>query len=255
VVAVDGCLVAHPLVRDVVDRGHFGSAREITVRAGVATGERLVRVDRAGVVDDVDVPAGVVVVGPNGRAFIHEEVAGHRFRVSVGSFFQARPDGAAALVDAVAEAAGDVRGRTFVDLYAGVGLFAATVGRAAREVVAVEGSASASADARHNVPDAKVVHGDVNRWKPVAADVVVADPSRAGLGADAVDRIVATGAARVVLVSCDAAALGRDANLLAQRGYELVRATLVDLFPLTSHVEVVTTYVRGAGVGTAARTD
>ena len=43
----------------------------------------------------------------------------------------------------------------------------------------------------------------------------------------------------MVLVACDAAALGRDVGLLAQAGYDLTAATPVDLFPHTSHVEVV----------------
>jgi tRNA/tmRNA/rRNA uracil-C5-methylase (TrmA/RlmC/RlmD family) len=48
----------------------------------------------------------------------------------------------------------------------------------------------------------------------------------------------------VVLVSCDPAALGRDAKLLGQAGYELVSCQLVDLFPHTSHVEVVSRFDR-----------
>ena len=47
----------------------------------------------------------------------------------------------------------------------------------------------------------------------------------------------------MVLVSCDPAALGRDAGLLAAGGYDLVRSTVVDLFPHTPHVEVVSSFV------------
>ena len=53
-----------------------------------------------------------------------------------------------------------------------------------------------------------------------------------------------TGAAVVVLVSCDAASLGRDAGLLAAAGFRLERAELVDLFPQSHHVEVVSRFVR-----------
>jgi tRNA/tmRNA/rRNA uracil-C5-methylase (TrmA/RlmC/RlmD family) len=59
-----------------------------------------------------------------------------------------------------------------------------------------------------------------------------------------VEHVAATGAARLVLVSCDPAALGRDAALLATAGYDLVTAQLVDLFPHTSHVEVVSRFDR-----------
>ena len=43
---------------------------------------------------------------------------------------------------------------------------------------------------------------------------------------------------------CDAAALGRDARLLVEQGFELERVRLVDLFPQTTHVEVVSRFVR-----------
>ena len=37
---------------------------------------------------------------------------------------------------------------------------------------------------------------------------------------------------------------GRDARLLADAGFELTRSQLVDLFPHTSHVEVVSRFER-----------
>ncbi|MEY2569673.1 MAG: hypothetical protein QOE63_23 [Acidimicrobiaceae bacterium] len=247
VVVVDRCLVAHPLVDELIERGRFGAATEVTLRAGVATGERLVLFET-----DVDprtdegiaLPGDVFVVGPKGKGAIHERVGGRSWRISARSFFQTRTDGAEALVDAVRAAAGPVESKRFVDLYAGVGLFAGTVGEGARSVVAVEGSAEACRDARHNVPDAKVVGRDVNQWQPEPADVVVADPSRTGLGIQAADRIARTGADRLVLVSCDAASLARDAKLLVERGYGLSGVTLVDLFPHTSHIEAVSRFDR-----------
>jgi 23S rRNA (uracil1939-C5)-methyltransferase len=48
----------------------------------------------------------------------------------------------------------------------------------------------------------------------------------------------------VVLVSCDAASLGRDARLLTEAGYRHAGTTLVDLFPHTSHVEAVSGFAR-----------
>jgi 23S rRNA (uracil1939-C5)-methyltransferase len=270
-----GCLVAHPLVDEILRDGVFPPpVREVTIRAGAATGERLVlctptvgdsRVPGAAVPDGRGEPnaaagdgaaaAGVIVVGADElaaghRAWIHEVVAGRRWRISAESFFQARPDGAEALVDAVAAALGDAvaPGASVADLYSGVGLFAGVLGeRTVGRVVAVESSRSAVADARINLADldgARIVRSDVRRWHPSAADVVVADPSRHGLGAEVVPRIGATGATALALVSCDPGALGRDAGLLAAGDWELRSARLVDLFSHTSHVEVVTGWIR-----------
>ena len=47
-----------------------------------------------------------------------------------------------------------------------------------------------------------------------------------------------------MLVSCDAASLGRDAGLLTAAGFGLTSLTPVDLFPHTFHVEVVTVFDR-----------
>jgi tRNA/tmRNA/rRNA uracil-C5-methylase (TrmA/RlmC/RlmD family) len=273
-VGPEGCLVAHPLVDEVLRDGIFPRpVREVTVRAGLATGERLVVCSPAvgdsrtasppGDHDEPDgagrgvlVPAGVTVVGADElagghRAWIHEVVAGRRWRISAESFFQGRPDGAEALVDAVISVLGDalVPGAAVVDLYSGVALFAGVLGaRTGGRVVAVESNRSAAADARINLADlggARIVRSDVRRWGPSAADVVVADPPRRGLGAEVVARIGATGAGALALASCDPGALGRDAGLLAAAGWRLDSVRLVDLFPHTAHVETVTGWYRG----------
>jgi 23S rRNA (uracil1939-C5)-methyltransferase len=202
--------------------------------------------------DDVLLPEDVRVVTEaelrgGSRAWYHEELAGRRWRVSARSFFQARPDGAEALVQAVALAVDGTltTDAHLVDLYGGVGLFAGSLDPVGH-VTVVESGASSVADARINLADrqARILKSDVARWRPARADVVVADPPRTGLGAARVAAIAATHAGRVALVSCDPAALGRDAKLLGAAGYELRSATLIDLFPHTSHVEVVSRFDR-----------
>ena len=69
-----------------------------------------------------------------------------------------------------------------VDAYAGVGLFAGTIGTG-RKVTAIERSVDAAADARVNLGDgAKVLRIPVEKWRASPASVVVADPARSGLG-------------------------------------------------------------------------
>ena len=133
----------------------------------------------------------------------------------------------------------------FVDLYGGVGLF--SVGLGATSPLLVERSASSVADARVNLAgaDARFVRVAVERWRPSHADVVVADPARSGLGAEGVGPLVATGAERVALVSCDPASMARDVALLISRPATRSQGVeLVDLFPNTHHIEAVTTLRR-----------
>ena len=245
-VDASGCLVAHPLLAPLLDAG-FGHAREVTLRASVATGERVAwcRPTARG----VELPPDVVVVDDRaarrGQGAITEEVAGRRFRISPASFFQSGPAAASALAAAVLDAVPP--GVTQVaDLYTGVGLFAAVVGAATgASVEAVEMDPSAVADAKVNLADldATVVLGEVREWSPSdSVDLVVADPARPGLAAPGVGAVARSGAARLVLVSCDPASLARDTRLLAAAGYRLDRVTLVDAFPHTPHVEAVAVY-------------
>jgi len=248
-VDADACLAAHPALEELIVTGRYPGAGEVLLRVSVATGERLVVVDRAAA--GVKVPEGVAVFeeGERRPAFVHDDVAGRRFRISAGSFFQPGPVAAAALAATVDAAAGDAlgEGELLVDLYAGVGLFASVIGAGkGAKVVAVESDRSAVADARVNLADldARVVSCEVGRWRPRPAKVVVADPSRSGLGRPGAAAVVATAAPRVVLVSCDPASMARDSVLLAESGYRLVAISLVDAFPHTFHVETVSRFER-----------
>jgi 23S rRNA (uracil1939-C5)-methyltransferase len=111
-------------------------------------------------------------------------------------------------------------------------------------VVAIERTASAYHDARRNLTGrrATVVHVDVARWRARPADVVVADPARAGLGRAGVAALARAGAPRLVLISCDPVSLARDARLLEEAGYAHERSVVIDLFPQTPHAEVVTRF-------------
>ncbi len=242
-VLIDSCLVAHPLIESLLADAKFDAVKEAEIRCGTRTGERLVIAFPT--TRYLSLPDDVVMIGADDieagkTAMFAEEAAGRRWRISATSFFQTRADGADALAALVKQAVPD-DAEIVVDLYAGVGLFAGTVARKGRQVLAVEGNPAAVRDAKHNLAsdDVKVQRADISRWDAVPADVVIADPSRAGLGADVVSHIDATDASRVVLVACDAAALGRDVRLLTEAGFGLTRATPVDLFPQTSHVEVV----------------
>lgn len=257
VVPVDDCLLAVPALAELLRPGVLdpGEAAELTLRVA-STGERLVVAEPTA--EGVRAPDDVAVVGTDEldagrRRWFHTEVAGATLRASARSFLQASDAGAEALVAVVADLLDGAPDGTMVDLYGGMGLFAATVA-GDRAVVVVERSKDAVADARVNLEgrDAKVIGRAVARWTPDAAAVVVADPPRAGLAKAGVAQVAATGADRVVLVSCDAGALGRDTALLQQAGYAHRHSVVLDLFGHSHHVEVATRFDRtpnGSGQG------
>lgn len=244
-VVLDHCLVAHPLLDELVHDARFAGADEVSLRVSAATGERSVWWTTARP-DDIVVPEGLgagVTVGVD--AVVHEEVAGRRYRVSGESFFQSGPAAAELLVRTVSDMGGDAlaEARSVVDAYGGIGLFAGSLATTAPAAAftLVEGSAAACADAVENLADldADVICSPVEAWTPSPVDVVIADPSRHGLGRDAVTVLAATGAPVLLLIGCDPVAFARDAALLAAEGYALDEVRSLDLFPQTHHVEVV----------------
>lgn len=247
VVEVDHCLVAHDLLHDIVANARVSLASEATIRCGVDSGERAVWLhDERGYdvkTATVDGLADDVLVGR--KSVIHERIHGVELRVSMPTFFQSSPRAAELLVSAVDEAAGDAALSgdlgPIVDAYGGCGLFSATLVDLDVDVTVVESSRSACADAKINLMDhrARIEEVAFEQWNPIRAGLVIADPARNGLGKRGVEVLAATRASCVVLVSCDAVAGARDIALLAERGYRCESVTVLDLFPNTPHVEVV----------------
>lgn len=253
---VDSCLVAHPALADLVAHARFPGAGEVGLRVGAATGERMAWTDREQA--RAQVPEGTLL---GQEAAVHELVAGRRWRVSGGAFFQSGPRAAEILVASVLAAwrgSESDRGsaRTVVDLYAGGGLLGGSIAGAGDvgRLIAVESNLAAVGDARVNLADldAEIVHRDVAGYRGGPADLVVADPARSGLGPSAAEAVAAIGAPTLVLVSCDPASLARDTRILAARGYDLEAVEVVDLFPDTFHTETVSRF-RAAGDPGAGR--
>jgi 23S rRNA (uracil1939-C5)-methyltransferase len=198
----------------------------------------------------VSAPADVAVATTTqpDAVSITEVVAGRRLRVSGGTFFQSSPQGADELVRLVEEAlVGVDRSGVLVDAYSGGGLFSATVGSQWADlgtVFAVEVNPTSVSDAAVNAPHALASVARFEEWDAVDADAVIADPARSGLARRGVQKIVATGAKVVVLISCEAGAFGRDAGLLHESGYSLTDVSVLDMFNQTSHVEVVSRFER-----------
>jgi tRNA/tmRNA/rRNA uracil-C5-methylase (TrmA/RlmC/RlmD family) len=239
VVHVDRCRIAHDLVTaaDVTGRSWPGVGA-VEVAASTATGETLVRPDGAG------------------PGELTEVVRGRAFRVTGGGFWQVHPGAAEALLAAVLDGLEPRPRESVLDLYAGVGLFAAfladRVGPGGR-VTVVESDRSAVQDARHNLADlprVRVERGRVDsvlrRMRLRHADLVVLDPPRSGAGRSVVAQLSRVGARRLAYVACDPAALARDLRWFADGGYALRSLRALDLFPMTHHVECVAVLERAA---------
>jgi 23S rRNA (uracil1939-C5)-methyltransferase len=163
------------------------------------------------------------------------------------SFFQGNRFLVGELVRRVIEAA---TGERFVDLYAGVGLFAVALAAAGRRGLAVEGDRAAAADLATNAAPwrgaLRAIRAPVEEAVALPLDpppdLVVLDPPRTGVTSEALAGVLAWAPPRIVYVSCDPPTLARDAKRLVDAGYAMTSIDGFDLFPNTAHVEAVSTF-------------
>lgn len=255
---------------------HTGLVRYIFVRRGAVSGQLLVCIVVNGrslphadaliaqlrkiegftsLVLSVNTGRGNTVLGEAflplfGAGYIEDTLCGLTFRLSPRSFYQVNHAQAEALYRFAVSAAQLTKRDTVLDLYCGVGTITLVMARAAGRAIGVEIVGQAVADARENarrngVENASFFCADAGaaalrlEESGVKADVIVVDPPRKGLNADAIEAIARMAPQRIVYVSCDSATLARDVALLKPRGYCLQSARAVDLFPRCAHVEAV----------------
>jgi 23S rRNA (uracil1939-C5)-methyltransferase len=262
----------------VYDQGREqGLLRFVSLREGRRTGETMVNIvastpdvetlgpvaerlreclpDTASVVLNVTTKKASVAVGTEehllvGRDHIRESLGGLTFQVSANSFFQTNTVQAERLFGVVEQACTLAGGETVLDLYSGTGAISLLLARRCRWVYGIEVAAAAVADAVRNarangVENCTFLEGEVRHVLPtlvrdgVRAEVVVADPPRAGFHPKALQALAALAPARLVYVSCNPATLARDLGDLVRQGYRLEWVQPVDMFPQTPHIEAV----------------
>jgi 23S rRNA (uracil747-C5)-methyltransferase len=158
------------------------------------------------------------------------------------SFFQTNTFVAEALYDQARTWVAGLPGvRTVWDLYCGVGGFALHLAGPDRVAVGVEVSDEAIRSATNaQVAGTVFVAADATRWaleQDAAPDLVVVNPPRRGIGADLAGWLEASGVRHVVYSSCNAESLARDLALMPS--LRPVEARVLDMFPHTSHYEVI----------------
>jgi 23S rRNA (uracil1939-C5)-methyltransferase len=209
----------------------------------------------ASVVLNVNAGKASVAVGTaehllRGRDTITESLDGVDFQISANSFFQTNTAQAERLFAVVAAACALSGTETVIDLYSGTGAISLLVARKSRHVYGIELAAAAVADALRNarangIENCTFLEGEVRHVLPdlfrqgVRAEVVVADPPRAGFHPKALSALATLAPARLVYVSCNPATLARDVGDLVRQGYVLEWVQPVDMFPQTPHIEAV----------------
>jgi len=204
---------------------------------------------------DTNVVLGDECITIHGDGYIEDVLCGLKFRISPLSFYQVNPEGTELLYGKAKEYAALTGKETLLDLYCGTGTIGLTMADGVKELIGVEIIPQAIENAKENarlngIENARFFCDDATGAakrlyeEGTRPDVVILDPPRKGCSREVVETVVKMNPDRVVCVSCDPATLARDLAHFDELGYETVKATAVDMFPRTTHVETVVQLVR-----------
>jgi len=190
-----------------------------------------------------------------GPGYLRHEAGGYKYRVSHLSFFQVNRF---LVEDLLKTVTANAHGELALDLYSGVGFFTLPLTKSFQKVVSVDANLAATRDLYANAEIAGVTilshneHAEEFLKKTEERpDFVVLDPPRAGLGAEAAEKLAGLGAKDIVYLSCDPSTLARDLAVLTGSPrkpkeiagpnirYEITEMHLFDLFPQTFHIETL----------------
>ncbi len=167
-----------------------------------------------------------------------------------GAFLQPTREGEAAIVaDVLAALDGLGRQARVVELYAGIGTLTFPIATRAK-VRAIEGDeaaitalARAAGGMRIETTRRDLARAPCAVSELAGAEAIVLDPPFTGAGAQ-IETVAGSGVPIVVIVSCNPAALRREAAMLHAAGYALSQARAIDQFPFSAHVESVSVFRR-----------
>ncbi len=162
------------------------------------------------------------------------------------SFFQTNDAVAAQLYAQAREWTDELAPASVWDLFCGVGGFASHCADSVRHMTGIETSAEAIISAERsrdelglrNVQFRALDATDFVRGNQTPPELVIVNPPRRGIGKSLCEWIDASDAKSLIYSSCNAESLARD--LAQMPGFKLVRARLLDMFPHTTHYEIIT---------------
>ena len=261
------------------EKNHSGLVRHILTRIGFTTGEIMVclivngtkkqlkHIDK--LVDDLKTIEGMtsIIVNTNtdktnkilglrcetvwGQDYIEDYIGNIKYQIGPLSFYQVNPQQTKVLYSKALEYA-ELKGQELVwDLYCGIGTISLFLAQKAKQVYGVEIIKEAIDDARRNaalnhMDNVEFFVGKAEEVVPaqyektgIHPDVIVVDPPRKGCDATLLNTMLDMAPKRIVYVSCDPATLARDLKMLCEEKYTLEKASVVDQFSHSVHVESV----------------
>ena len=203
-----------------------------------------------------------VILGKNihlfGSQYLEEEMERLKFKIYPNSFFQINKKQALKLYDTAIEFLneeknnknnGKIYEKTVIDAFSGTGTIAMMLSKNIKKVIGIESVESSTLAAKltsyeNSIQNVEFVNGKVEKELPKILKrenigAIVFDPPRRGVEEIALKSVIKNKIEKIVYISCNPATFARDVKILTENGYVLKKITPVDMFPQTSHIEVV----------------
>lgn len=185
-----------------------------------------------------------------GKGYITDTLCGKTFRISSRSFYQINPVQTEKLYRKAIHLAGLTGKERIVDAYCGIGTIGLIAADRVKEVIGIELNEDAIRDAIRNAHANKITNAqfyceDAGKFMEEmaengdTADVVFMDPPRSGSDEKFLSSVVKLSPKQIVYISCNPETMARDLAYLTGNGYRAITAWPFDMFPHTSHIEVV----------------
>ncbi|MGL6154650.1 MAG: 23S rRNA (uracil(1939)-C(5))-methyltransferase RlmD [Cetobacterium sp.] len=184
-----------------------------------------------------------------GQKTIRETISDIDFNISPKSFFQINVKQTRNLYNLGIECFDEIENKNVVDAYGGTGTIGMILAKKAKKVYSIEIISSATKDGiktaeENGIKNIEFINGDVNKElgklvKEGKVDSIIFDPPRKGIDEESLLQISKTNIREIVYISCNPSTFARDCEILEREGYKLMKVQPVDMFPQTSHIEVV----------------
>ena len=185
-----------------------------------------------------------------GKEYIEDILCGLKYKISPHSFFQVNPVQTEILYNTVIQTAELNGNEKLLDVYCGIGTMSVMSAKYVKEVVGVEIVEQAVKDAEENAKinktdNCRFIAGKAENVVPAlmqsgfSPDVAIIDPPRKGCDTSTLNALISSSAEKIIYVSCNPSTLARDIKYFCINGFVLRSAKAVDMFPNTTHVEVV----------------
>ena len=181
-----------------------------------------------------------------GKDLIEEELLGHRFKLTTNTFFQANQEVAEEAYRQIREHAATFNSQTILDLYSGTCTIGISLSNLAKRVIAVENflpnrDMALKNFELNNIKNIDYIDKDVSEYMLSCSeqpDFTVCNPPRTGIDEKPLRQLMKIKPAGISYLSCNPKTLLDDLAIMALH-YDIVSASVLDMFPQTKHFETL----------------